>query len=141
MLFRPFSTPIYKVSTRGEQNHFLGAYADFCPMRSLRAWLNLLGRTSKLLFVKIPRATPGQLAAPSDKRLSDISLNKLVQKRLGPSYSAQSLRVSFVAVAVLNGQFHKAITNQTKQKTDALIERHTQLNNAVSYNATQALGL
>jgi len=44
-------------------------------------------------------------------------------------------------VAVLNGRFRKAIKNQTKQKTDAMIERYTQLNKVVSYNAAQALGL
>ncbi len=120
---------------------FYAPNADFCPVRCLRAWLNLLGRTAGPLFVKIPRAAPGQMAVPSDKRLSDISINKLVQKRLGPAYSAHSLRVSFVTVAVLNGQSHKAIKNQTKQKTDAMIERYTQLNNVVSYNAAQALGL
>ena len=120
---------------------FYAPNADFCPVRCLRAWLNLLGRPTGSLFVKIPRATPGQMALPSDKRLSDISINKLVQKRLGPGYSAHSLRVSFVTVAVINGQSHKAIKNQTKQKTDAMIERYTQLNNVVSYNAAQALGL
>lgn len=120
---------------------FYAPNADFCPVRCLRAWLNLLGRTTGPLFVKIPRAAPGQMAQPSDKRLSDISINKLVQKRLGPAYSAHSLRVSFVTVAVLNGQSHKAIKNQTKQKTDAMIERYTQLNNVISYNAAQALGL
>ena len=120
---------------------FYAPNADYCPVRCLRAWLTLLGRTTGPLFVKIPRAAPGHLALPSDKRLSDISINKLVQKRLGPGYSAHSLRVSFVTVAVLNGQSHKAIKNQTKQKTDAMIERYTQLNNVVSYNAAQSLGL
>ncbi|MBO3272329.1 tyrosine-type recombinase/integrase [Hymenobacter defluvii] len=120
---------------------FYAPTLDFCPVRCLRAWLHLLGRTTGPLFVKIPRAAPGQLAVPSQKRLSDISINKLIQKRLGPGYSAHSLRVSFVTVAVLNGQSHKAIKNQTKQKTDAMIERYTQLNNVVSYNAAQSLGL
>ncbi|MCR5890732.1 hypothetical protein LRS06_23685 [Hymenobacter sp. J193] len=44
---------------------FYAPNADFCPVRCLRAWLNLLGRTTGPLFVKIPRATPGQMAAPS----------------------------------------------------------------------------
>lgn len=120
---------------------FYAPTMDFCPVRCLRAWLNLLGRTTGPLFVKIPRTTPGQIATPSQKRLSDISINKLVQKRLGSAYSAHSLRVSFVTTAVFNGQSHKAIKNQTKQKTDAMIERYTQLNNVVSYNAAQSLGL
>lgn len=120
---------------------FYAPNADFCPVRCLRAWLNLLGRTSGPVFVKIPRAAPGQMAQPSGKRLSDISINKLVQKRLGNRYSAHSLRVSFVTVAVRNGQSHKSIKNQTKQKTDAMIDRYTQLNDVVDYNAAQNLGL
>jgi site-specific recombinase XerD len=120
---------------------FYAPTLDYCPVRCLRAWLDLVGRTSGPLFVKIPRAAPVQLAIPSEKRLSDISINKLVQKRFGPDYSAHSLRVSFVTTAVLNGQSHKAIKNQIKQKTDAMIERYTQLNNVVSYNAAQSLGL
>ena len=120
---------------------FYAPNADFCPVRCLRAWLVLLDRTTGPLFVKIPRAAPNQRAIPSAKRLSAISINKLVQKRLGPGYSAHSLRVSFVTVAVLNGQSHKAIKNQTKHKTDAMIERYTQLNNVVAYNAAQNLGL
>jgi hypothetical protein len=96
---------------------------QFCPLRSLQAWLAMLGRTSGPVFVKIPRSVPGQLARPSDKRLSDISINKLVQKHLGAQYSAHSLRVSFITVSVLNGQSNKFIKNQTKQKSDAMIDR------------------
>ena len=90
--------------------------------------------------MKTPRAALGQMAFPPEKRLSDISINKLVQKRFGPNYSAHSLRVSFVTVAVLNGQSHKAIKNQTKQKTDAMIERYMH-NDLVSYNVAQSLVL
>ena len=114
---------------------------DFCPVRSLQAWLDLLGRSTGPVFVKIPRSVPGQLATPSDKRLSAISINKLVQKRLGADYSAHSLRVSFITVSVLNGQSNKFIKNQTKQKTDAMIDRYTQLNDVVKHNAAMYLGL
>lgn len=114
---------------------------DFCPVRSLQAWLALLGRSTGPVFVKIPRSVPGQLAMPSGKRLSAISINKLVQKRLGADYSAHSLRVSFITVSVLNGQSNKFIKNQTKQKTDAMIDRYTQLNDVVKHNAALYLGL
>jgi site-specific recombinase XerD len=127
--------------SREDKAIFYAPSADYCPVRCLRAWLNLLGRTTGPVFVKIPRAAPGQMAQPSNKRLSDISINKLVQKRLGPGYSAHSLRVSFITVAVLNGQSNKFIKNQTKQKTDAMIDRYTQLNDVVRYNAAQFLGL
>ncbi|GAA4365910.1 site-specific integrase [Hymenobacter saemangeumensis] len=114
---------------------------DFCPVHALQAWLALLGRTTGPVFVKIPRTVPGKVAQPSAKRLSAISINKLVQKRLGPQYSAHSLRVSFITVSVLNGQSNKFIKNQTKQKTDAMIDRYTQLNDVVKHNAAQYLGL
>lgn len=114
---------------------------DFCPVRSLQAWLSRLGHSTGPVFVKIPRSVPGQLATPSDNRLSATSINKLVQKRLGDDYSAHSLRVSFITVSVLNGQSNKFIKNQTKQKTDAMIDRYTQLNDVVKYNAALYLGL
>ncbi|WP_141106658.1 site-specific integrase [Hymenobacter gelipurpurascens] len=68
-------------------------------------------------------------------------MNDLVQCHLGPRYSAHSLRASFVTVAVEAGQSNKAIKNQTKQKTDAMIERYTRLDDVKRFNAAQYLVL
>lgn len=64
-------------------------------------------------------------------RLSDQSVNDLVQRHLGPAYAAHSPRASSVTVAVKAGQSNKAIKNQTKQKTDAMIERYARLEEVV----------
>ena len=101
---------------REDKAIFYAPNPDHCPVRALRAWLAALGRTAGPLFVWVPRAAPDRVAVPSGKRLSAISLNKLVQKRLGPQYSAHSLRVSFVTVAILNGQSHKGIKNQAEDR-------------------------
>jgi integrase len=68
-------------------------------------------------------------------------MNVLVQETFGPGYTAHSLRASFITQAVKSGQSNKAIKNQTKQKTDAMIERYARLNDVVEFNAAQHLGL
>lgn len=40
---------------------FYAPTADFCPVHTMRVWLQLVGRTSGPLFVKIPRVAPGQI--------------------------------------------------------------------------------
>ena len=112
----------------------------YCPVRSVQAWLDVLGRNTGPLFVSLKRV-PKQVAQPSPFRLSDISANKLVQQHLGPQYSAHSLRASFVTIAVEAGQSNKAIKNQTKQKTDAMIERYARLDDVKRFNAAKFLGL
>ncbi|RZK29381.1 MAG: integrase, partial [Hymenobacter sp.] len=74
-------------------------------------------------------------------RLSDQSINTLVQRYLGAEYSAHSLRASFVTVAKLNGADDSKIMNQTKHKTSAMIRRYTRLDNVQQHNAAKELGL
>ena len=87
------------------------------------------------------RGRSGEPGRPGRARLSDQSVNDLVQRHLGPMYSAHSLRASFVTIAVEAGQSNKAIKNQTKQKTDAMIERYARLDDVKRFNAAQHLGL
>jgi len=74
-------------------------------------------------------------------RLSDQTINTLVQRYLGPGYTAHSLRASFVTVAKLNGADDSKIMNQTKHKTSAMIRRYTRLDNVQQHNAAKELGL
>ncbi|WP_246455540.1 MULTISPECIES: tyrosine-type recombinase/integrase [Hymenobacter] len=82
----------------------------YCPVRSMQAWVAVLGRDTGPLLVSLKRV-PKQVAQPSTFRLSDISANKLVQQHLGGQYTAHSLRASFVTIAVEAGQSNKAIKN------------------------------
>ena len=74
-------------------------------------------------------------------RLSDQTVNILVQRYLGPNYTAHSLRASFVTVAKLNGADDSEIMNQTKHRTSEMIRRYTRLDNVQQHNAAQKLGL
>lgn len=120
-----------------EKAVFYSPQALFCPVRAVQDWLAALApRTTGPLFVRLTRAGALRLT-----RLSDHRINVLVQEAFGPAYSAHSLRASFITQAVRNGQSNKAIKNQTKQKTDAMIERYARLNDVVDFNAAQHLGL
>ena len=120
---------------------FYAPLADYCPVRSVQDWIECLGRTTGPLFTRMSRGNKDRPAQPGQARLTDQSVNDLVQRHLGPAYSAHSLRASFVTIAVEAGQSNKAIKNQTKQKTDAMIERYARLDDVKRFNAAQYLGL
>lgn len=113
-----------------------------CPIRSLQAWLRAWLRASAadrqtgpvfVSFRKNNRLT--------ERRLTDKHINLIVQRYLGPNFTAHSLRASFVTVAKLNGADDSEIMNQTKHKTSAMIRRYTRLDNVRQHNAAQKLGL
>ena len=107
-----------------------------CPIRSLKAWLEQLERSEGPVFVMLRKGNRLTI-----NRLSDQTINTLVQRYLGPGYTAHSLRASFVTVAKLNGADDSKIMNQTKHKTSAMIRRYTRLDNVQQHNAAKELGL
>lgn len=107
-----------------------------CPIRALRAWLGQLGRAQGPLFVSLRKNH--RLTA---NRLSDQSINLLVQRHLGAGFTAHSLRASFVTVAKLAGADDSKVMNQTKHKTSAMIQRYTRLDDVRQHNAARELGL
>jgi len=133
-----------KTNQYGEEEDkavFYAPSADYCPVRAVQDWLVVLNRSIGPLFTRMSRGTSRRPAQPGSARLSDQSVNDLVQRHLGSGYTAHSLRASFVTVAVEAGQSNKAIKNQTKQKTDAMIERYARLDDVKRFNAAQYLGL
>lgn len=107
-----------------------------CPIRSLKAWLAQLARSEGPVFVMLRKGN-----RLTTNRLSEQSVNALVQRYLGPGYTAHSLRASFVTVAKLNGADDSKIMNQTKHKTSAMIRRYTRLDSVQQHNAAKELGL
>ncbi|MDQ2771427.1 MAG: site-specific integrase [Bacteroidota bacterium] len=107
-----------------------------CPIRTLQSWLRLLERTSGPILVSFRKGS-----RLTDRRLTDVHLNKIVQRHLGLKFTAHSLRASFVTVAKLNGADDSEVMNQTKHKTSEMIRRYTRLDNVRQHNAAQKLGL
>ena len=119
-----------------EKAIFYSPEAAVCPIRSLRAWLAQLDRAQGPLFVSLRKNNK-----LTTKRLSDQSVNLLVQRHLGAGFTAHSLRASFVTVAKLAGADDSKVMNQTKHKTSAMIRRYTRLDDVRQHNAARELGL
>jgi site-specific recombinase XerD len=119
-----------------EKAIFYSPEFKLCPIRSLQAWVQRLGRTSGAVFVSLRKGE-----RLTEQRLSDKHVNAIVQRYLGDKYSAHSLRASFVTVAKLAGADDSEVMNQTKHKTSEMIRRYTRLDNVRQHNAAQKLGL
>ena len=109
-----------------------------CPIRSLQAWLraSAADRQTGPVFVSLRKNNH-----LTERRLTDKHINLIVQRYLGPNFTAHSLRASFVTVAKLNGADDAEIMNQTKHKTSAMIRRYTRLDSVRQHNAGKKLGL
>jgi site-specific recombinase XerD len=119
-----------------EKAIFYSPEFKLCPIRTLEAWLKRLDRTTGPVFVSFRKGE--QL---TERRLTDKHLNLIVQRYLGNTFSAHSLRASFVTVAKLAGADDSEVMNQTKHKTSEMIRRYTRLDNVRQHNAAQKLGL
>ncbi|MCC2545509.1 tyrosine-type recombinase/integrase [Hymenobacter sp. BT175] len=107
-----------------------------CPIRSLQAWLLMLGRTEGPVFVSLRKNHQ-----VTTRRMTTKYTNLIVQQCLGNQYTAHSLRASFVTVSKLNGADDSKVMNQTKHKTSAMIRRYTRLDNVRQHNSAKELGL
>lgn len=119
-----------------EKAIFYSPDIQLCPIRTLQAWLTRLGRTEGPVFVSFRKNE-----RLTDRRLTDKHLNLIVQRYLGASFSAHSLRASFVTIAKLSGADDSEVMNQTKHKSSEMIRRYTRLDNVRQHNAAQKLGL
>jgi len=123
-------------SAAEEKAIFYSPDFKLCPIRTLEAWVKRLDRTTGPVFVSFRKGE-----RLTERRLTDKHLNLIVQRYLGPKYSAHSLRASFVTVAKLAGADDSEVMNQTKHKTSEMIRRYTRLDNVRQHNAAQKLGL
>jgi site-specific recombinase XerD len=119
-----------------EKAIFYSPESAVCPIRSLKAWLDQLGRTQGPVFVSLRKNN-----TITSHRLSDQTINVVVQRYLGAGFTAHSLRASFVTVAKLAGADDSKVMNQTKHKTSAMIRRYTRLDDVKQHNAAKELGL
>ena len=119
-----------------EKAIFYSPEFKLCPIRTLQAWVQRLDRPTGPVFVSFRKGE-----RLTDRRLTDKHVNLIVQRYLGASYTAHSLRASFVTVAKLAGADDSEVMNQTKHKTSEMIRRYTRLDNVRQHNAAQKLGL
>jgi len=114
---------------------FYSSEPAICPVRTLKRWVDLLEHSTGPLLVRV-----GKGNELTHQRLTAQSINTIVEVHLGASYSAHSLRASFVTTAKLNGADDSEIMQQTKHKTASMIRRYTRLDSIQQHNAAKKLG-
>jgi site-specific recombinase XerD len=128
-----------KTNQFGEVEEKAVAYAsepEYCPIGALQQWLAVIDREQGPLFVRVRKGE-----RVTQERLSDEWVNVLVQQHLGESFTAHSLRASFVTVAKANGADDLEVMNQTKHRTTVMIQRYDRRRNIRKHNASGKLGL
>ncbi len=91
------------------------------------------------LLVRFRRGkVPGELVLTSE-RLSYKTIYNVTQLYFGETYSAHSLRVSFVTNSRMLGASDAQIMQQTHHKTASMIERYTNFQDPRPFGASQVL--
>lgn len=97
----------------------------YCPITALRTWLTTAGIKSGPLFRSFLNN-----GKPSEKRLSDKSINLIIKKYtqaigLDPSlYGAHSLRHGFATSAALAGVEERVIMKQTRHRSVEMVRHY-----------------
>jgi site-specific recombinase XerD len=89
-----------------EKAIFYSPDSQLCPIRSLQAWLRVLDRETGCVFVSLRKNQQG-----TARRMTTKYINLIAQQYLGSSYTAHSLRASFVTVSKLNGADDSKVMN------------------------------
>jgi site-specific recombinase XerD len=119
-----------------EKAIFYSPEATLCPIRTLKAWVQRLDKSSNILFVRVRKGDK-----ITTDRLTDKTVNDLVKTYFGEEFSAHSLRASFITIAKINGADDSEIMRQSKHKTSAMIQRYTRIEDIRKHNAGMKLGL
>ena len=119
--------------------------SPYCPVAAVEAWQDDIdqqtGQQTGPLFRRIRRGGPSSRGQITGERLRDEWVNRLVQATLGPSFTAHSLRASFVTIAKANQVDNRVIMNQTKHVTTVMIDRYDRRRDVRQNNASDKLGL
>lgn len=105
------------------------------PIQALKNYLKKANITNGYVFRSV---TKGGLIG---SHLSVIAVNSIIKDVFGDSFSAHSLRTSFITIAVKNGASDSEIMHQTKHKTSKMIQKYTRLDSIKEHNAGTKLGL
>lgn len=119
-----------------------GSYADTCPVRAYREWIEASRIVSGPIFRSVDRH--GNLKS---KRLSDKTVALVVKRcaeaaNLDPKkYAGHSLRSGLATAAAIAGKSERAIMEQTGHKSVNMVRRYIRDGNLFRENAAASIGL
>ncbi|MDN5697804.1 MAG: tyrosine-type recombinase/integrase [Rubrobacter sp.] len=118
-----------------------GSNRQTCPVRSLKAWLEVLGREEGALFCRIDRY--GNIGdGISDRAICDVVKKRARNAGLDPArYSGHSLRAGLATEAAAAGVPEKSIMRQGDWKNIATVMRYVREGTLFENNAAASVGL
>jgi integrase len=118
-----------------------GSNPETCPVRSLRAWIEVSAAESGALFRSVTRH--GKIQG----RLSGFAVATIVKRYAGTvglepaAYAGHSLRAGLVTSAAIAGASERAIMNQTGHRSAAMVRRYSRDADLFRENAAARIGL
>ncbi len=108
-----------------------------CPVRAVRAWLDLLGESARgPLFRRVDRwGTVGK------GRMTGQAVWRIVRRIAGDDFSGHSLRAGLATAAAKAGKSALAIQKQTGHKSIAMVARYVRDAKLFDDNAASGIGL
>lgn len=119
-----------------------GEHPETCPVRALRAWLDVAGVTAGPIFRQVDRG--GHVGGEALTAQVVGLIVKRYAKALGydpRDYSAHSLRAGFATSAAAAGVASHDIRRQTGHKSEAMLAVYIREGNAFAHHPVSALGL
>jgi integrase len=134
-----------KTDQLGEDQHTKAIrpaqYADICPVRALKSWIDESGHTEGILFRSITKQ--GEIAS-EDKPMTKATFQKILRsnlKRAGfedlDKYSFHSFRAGFVTESKKLKASNTEIMQQTGHKEEATLDIYTRIEDAFEHNAQE----
>lgn len=117
-----------------------GSSADACPVRALRAWLEVAGIAAGPVFRSVDRG--GRVSAGA---LSDRSVANIVKEAAelagcdAAMFSGHSLRAGLATSAALAGRSDRSIMAQTGHRSRAMVDRYVRAADMWRENAAAGL--
>lgn len=114
-----------------------GRHMETCPVRSLRAWLEVRGKAPGPLFTH-----PGTLRAIRSPAVAKIVKDAVASIGLDPArYAGHSLRAGFVTAAGESGASELVIASQTGHRSMQVLRRYFRRQDVWRSNACGMIGL
>ena len=119
-----------------------GRHGSTCPVLAVKTWLDASGITAGPVFRAVDRHGNIAAARLSDRAVANIVKRAAAAAGLDPAdYAGHSLRSGMATAAARAGASERAIMNQTRHRSVAMVRRYIHRGQMFADNAAGRLGL
>ncbi|KJD42650.1 integrase [Paenibacillus terrae] len=119
-----------------------GSFEETCPVRAYIDWIQAANLKSGPVFRSINRHNQ-----VSQSRLSDKSVALIVKRYVNEAgldeklYAGHSLRAGLATTAAMLGKSERAIMDQTRHRSEAMVRKYIRMGSIFKENAASNIGL